>query len=176
MKRLILLVFIGLFLSFFGGCSNLMLLEHKHSMDVQDSVDGVALHGCVIARSEAQAKRQILNREVEVKKDEGFKVEVVNYSVYIHKFEIRKTSFLLENPVVYTGLLAENQTDSLYLMPGYYQMYCWEGSQLVGRKVYEVSTAKSYDGVTKREVNCIMGYIDDQRYGLSRHGYGVRRY
>ena len=176
MKRLILSVIIGLSLAFFSGCSSLMLLDHKHSVDVQDSVDGVAPHGCVIARSEAQAEREILNREVDVKKNAGLKVEVVNYSVYTHKYEIRRASWLLVNPVEATFLLSENQTDTTYLMPGYHEVTCYEGSRWRWSKVYEVSTAPAHDGLTNRDVYCIMGHIDNQRYGMSRLGYGTRRY
>lgn len=172
---IIALVFVGCagFATLGVGNSRLATLEEESTLDKMETVQGVAAQdGNHMSRREFLAEQEILNRKVQAEKNKGLRVEVANYGYYVRTFELRKAGFLI-NPMRASFILPADSVKIIYLMPGFYELKCFggyhDGSSLVWSKVYEVTSAPSYDGISGEETHCTMGNIDDSRRGRYRH-------
>lgn len=174
------LVFVGCanFATLGVGSSRLSTLERESTLDKMDSVQGnTARDGSHMRRQEDLAKQEILNRDIQAKKNKGLKVELANYSRYVRGFEIRKASIFRLNPIRASFVLSADTAIIIYLMPGFYEVTCYGGngknniydwenevtSLAIWKKTYEVTTAPSIDVISGEETHCTMGNIDDSR-------------
>lgn len=161
------------------GSSSLTTFERETTLDKMDSVQGIAAQDDNHqSRQDFLAKQEILNREVQMKKNKGLRVELANYCEHARSFEIRKASFFFINPLRASFILPADTVKIIYLMPGFYDVTCYGNnvhtsnnevaSWIIWRKTYEVTTAPSYDEISGEETHCTMGNIDDSRHYYPR--------